>query len=181
MYGTPPKRQALLWVHGVQWLCSRKSSCSHGAHIWVCMEVNISGKGEVSAKALMQEYAYKFWRKTKTWVKEEKLTAEEKPWGREGRARRWWKEIGITRATVWMLDYTRSHGGGWGLRKSGALYSHFVKGSLQWDNDYKETGNQIVMVMNEVGSFGEEKERWEILPHLCLFGKQDNKIWWSTG
>ena len=33
------------------------------------------------------------------------------------------------------------------------------------------------MVMNEVGSFGEEKERWEILPHLCLFGKQDNKIW----
>ena len=58
MYGTPPKRQALLWVLGVQWLCSRKSSCGHGAHIWVCMEVNISGKGEVSAKALMQEYAY---------------------------------------------------------------------------------------------------------------------------
>lgn len=64
-----------------------------------------------------------------------------------------------------------------GFEEEWALYSHLVKGSLQRDNDYKETGNQIVMVMNEVGSFGEEKERWEILPHLCLFGKQDNKIW----
>lgn len=154
IYCAPPKRQALFWVLGVQWLgsqksffllCSRKTSCHHGAHIWVCMEVNISGKEEVSAKALMQEYAYNVWRKTKAWVKEEKLPAEEKPRGGEGRVRRWWKSIGIMRATVWVLDFTGSHWGVW--RKSGALYSYFVKGSVQWDNDYKETGNQIVIVI----------------------------------